>query len=43
MTARTIEREHLHGATIWAFGDGGAVVKPWDTQQHFSRFRGVRA
>jgi len=36
----SIAREHLHGATIWAFGGGGVAVNPWDKPQHYSRFRG---
>jgi len=42
MTA-SIAREHLHGATIWAFGGGGVVIKTWDTPQYYSRFRGETA
>ncbi|WP_373190063.1 hypothetical protein [Halolamina sp.] len=37
----TIAREHLLGATVWAFGGGGASVDPWDSPQHFGRFGGV--
>lgn len=25
-----IAREHLLGATIWAYAGGSATVKPWD-------------
>jgi len=35
-----ITREHLHGATIWAYGAGGAHVKPWVHSHQFSRFGG---
>lgn len=26
-----IAREHLLGATVWAYGGGGARVRPWTT------------
>lgn len=25
----SIAREHLLGATVWAYGGGGARVRPW--------------
>jgi len=37
----SIAREHLYGATIWAYGAGGARVRPWVHSDHFSRFNGV--
>jgi len=31
-TARaSIAREHLLGATVWAYGGGAARVRPWTT------------
>ncbi|WP_424001220.1 hypothetical protein ACOZ4I_15775 [Haloarcula salina] len=35
---RSITRVHLLGATVWAYGSGGASVKPWTSRDHFSRF-----
>ncbi|WP_255491944.1 hypothetical protein [Haloarcula sp. JP-L23] len=35
---RSIAREHLLGATVWAYGGGTAIVKPWTSRDHFSRF-----
>jgi len=35
---RTIAREHLLGATVWAYGGGAARVQPWESPEHFSRF-----
>ncbi|WP_435359316.1 hypothetical protein [Haloarchaeobius sp. DFWS5] len=34
-----IAREHLLGATVWAYGAGAAVVRPWTRREDFSRFR----
>jgi len=34
----SIAREHLLGATVWAYGGGGASVKPWTRRDDFSRF-----
>lgn len=44
MSARaSIARIHLLGATVWAYGAGGARVKPWTRREDFSRFwRAVR-
>jgi hypothetical protein len=39
---RSIAREHLLGATVWAYGGGGARVRPWTQCEQFSRFGGVR-
>ncbi len=39
-TSPPITREHLHGATIWAYGGGEASVKPWVHSHQFSRFGG---
>lgn len=39
---RSIAREHLLGATVWAFGAGGARVRSWTQREQFSRFGGVR-
>ncbi len=41
-TSPPITREHLYGATIWAYGKGGASVQTWDHGQYFSKFRGER-
>ncbi len=38
MTRTAIARIHVLGATIWAFGGGGARVKPWTRSKDFSRF-----
>lgn len=35
-----ISREHLFGATVWAYGAGSVSVRPWTHSEHFSRFRG---
>ncbi|WP_155119954.1 hypothetical protein [Haloarcula rubripromontorii] len=35
---RSIAREHLLGATVWAYGGGSASVKPWTRREHFSQF-----
>ncbi|WP_255410232.1 MULTISPECIES: hypothetical protein [unclassified Haloarcula] len=35
---RSITREHLLGATVWAYSSGGVSVKPWTRREHFSRF-----
>lgn len=35
---RAIAREHILGATIWAYGGGAATVHPWTRREHFSRF-----
>ncbi|MFC7069476.1 hypothetical protein ACFQL9_07480 [Halobaculum lipolyticum] len=37
---RSICREHVHGATVWAYGAGAARVVSWDRPPHLSRFRG---
>ncbi|WP_373190013.1 hypothetical protein [Halolamina sp.] len=37
---RSIAREHLYGATVWAYGGGAARVRPWDHPHQFSRFGG---
>lgn len=39
----SIAREHVLGATIWAYGGGGASVKPWTRSDDFSRFWRVAA
>lgn len=36
----SIGREHLYGATVWAFGGGGVTVRPWNHSQYFSKFGG---
>lgn len=28
-----IAREHLLGATVWAYGGGGVDIKPWTTSR----------
>lgn len=40
--ARSIAREHLLGATIWAYGGGSVSVKPWVYPSNLSRFWRVR-
>jgi len=37
---RSIAREHLYGATVWAYAAGGASVQTWDHGQYFSKFGG---
>ncbi|EJN61580.1 hypothetical protein HSB1_06210 [Halogranum salarium B-1] len=39
----SISREHLFGATVWAYGAGAASVVPWTHRDHFSRFGGESA
>jgi hypothetical protein len=39
---RSIAHEHLHGATVWAFGGGSARVVAWTRREHFGRLE-VRA
>ncbi len=39
---RSIAREHLYGATVWAYGNGGASVQTWDHGQYFSKLGGDR-
>ncbi|WP_435358435.1 hypothetical protein [Haloarchaeobius sp. DFWS5] len=40
MTSRcTIAREHLLGATVWAYGAGAATVQAWTQREDFSRFQ----
>lgn len=36
---RSIAREHLLGATVWAYGGGAARVRPWDSREDYPRFR----
>ncbi|WP_435099518.1 hypothetical protein [Halarchaeum sp. P4] len=36
--SRSIAREHLLGATVWAYGAGGARVRPWIRRDQFSGF-----
>jgi hypothetical protein len=36
---RPIAREHLLGATLWAYGAGAVAVDPWDRPDHYSRLR----
>ena len=38
---RSIAREHLLGATVWAYGGGAARVRAWTRRDDFSRLRGV--
>lgn len=36
----SIAREHLFGATVWAYGGGAARVRPWDRRREFSKLAG---
>ena len=36
-----IARLHLLGATVWAYGGGAARVRPWDSAEYYSKFRGL--
>ncbi|WP_264476816.1 hypothetical protein [Salarchaeum japonicum] len=36
---RSIAREHVLGATIWAYGAGGVNVRAWTHHRRFSRLR----
>jgi hypothetical protein len=42
MSRRSIAREHVLGATIWAYGRGAARVVPWTRREHYARLE-VRA
>jgi len=42
MGRRSIAREHLHGATVWAYGRGAARVVAWTHREHFGKLE-VRA
>lgn len=35
-----IAREHLLGATVWAYGGGAARVRPWTQTRQFSKLQG---
>jgi len=39
---RAIAREHLLGATVWAYGRGGASVRPWTQRHQFTRLKTAR-
>jgi|GEM_PF-2932905 len=41
-TSCAIAREHLLGATVWAFGGGGAGVRPWTQRHQFTRLKTAR-
>ncbi|WP_280663804.1 hypothetical protein [Haloarcula amylovorans] len=38
---RSIAREHLLGAIVWAYAGGSATVKQWSPTAKASRFRRV--
>ncbi|WP_268239427.1 hypothetical protein [Haloarcula pellucida] len=40
---RSIAREHLLGATVWAYAGGGARVRPWTGAEHATRLGRVGA
>ncbi|MCD2202759.1 hypothetical protein [Halobacterium sp. KA-6] len=36
---RAIAREHVLGATVWAFGGGGARVRPWTRRDQLPKLK----
>ena len=36
----SIAREHLFGATVWAYGGGAARVRPWTQTRQLSKLQG---
>lgn len=36
----SIAREHLLGATVWAYADGAARVRPWTQTRQLSKLQG---
>lgn len=37
-TRRSIARQHVLGATVWAYGGGGVRVREWTRFEDFSKF-----
>jgi hypothetical protein len=36
---RSIAREHLLGATLWAYAAGSVTINPWVQPEHYSLCR----